>query len=285
MDRSWPILAHSGDNLRRMLDLLAETDTRATLFVLGKFAERHGDAVRAAADAGHEIGSHGYGHVEVHRLTPAAFRADLWRAGEILAELTGRRPTAYRAPVFSIGRSNLWALRVLAEEGYTLDASIYPFDGPRYGIGDWPTEPRCVLLPDGLSIVEYPATVWPAAGRRWPISGGGYARLLPGAVLRSLMVRQARQRPLPPVFYCHPYEIDPLEISRHYPTTPWKRRLHQGLGRGGFEAKLKMLLERFACCSFAHALASAANLPTVDLSRPQAHTHLPATRQLIAHSL
>jgi peptidoglycan/xylan/chitin deacetylase (PgdA/CDA1 family) len=50
------------------------------LFVLGKFAERHPDTIRQAAAAGHEIASHGFGHVEVQRLTPDAFREDLRRA-------------------------------------------------------------------------------------------------------------------------------------------------------------------------------------------------------------
>ncbi|HRX85964.1 MAG TPA: polysaccharide deacetylase family protein, partial [Phycisphaerae bacterium] len=184
LDRSLPIMPQAADNTRRLLALFSAAGARATLFVLGKFAERHPDVVREAQAAGHEIASHGFGHVEVHRLTPEAFRSDLRQAAAAIAAITGQLPAGFRAPVFSIGRRNLWALAVLAEEGYAYDASIFPFAGPRYGIGDWPTEPRCVELGAGRSITEYPLTVTTAGGRRLPIAGGGYARLLPGAVLR-----------------------------------------------------------------------------------------------------
>jgi polysaccharide deacetylase family protein (PEP-CTERM system associated) len=267
LDRSLPIRAHAADNVRRMLELLAESDgARGTFFVLGKFAERHPDVVREICRAGHEIGSHGYGHVEVTRMTPEAFRADLRRADEIIAGIVGRRPLGYRAPAFSIGSSNLWALRVLAEEGYEYDSSVYPFAGPRYGIGDWPREASRVYLPDGLSIIEYPLTTLTVGGRRWPISGGGYARLLPAFLLWRMFRHERRRRETPPAFYCHPYEIDAGELRRYYPGLPLKRRLHQGLGRRGFLEKLRRMLGRFHACAFTQAIAAAGTEPGRSIS-------------------
>lgn len=265
LDRALPILSCAAENLRRLLDLLGQSGARATLFVLGKFAERHPDAVRAAAAAGHEIASHGHSHIELHRLDREAFRADLRRASAAIADAVGEMPTGYRAPVFSIGRSNLWALEVLAEEGFAYDASIFPFAGPRYGIADWPLEPRRVLLPGGPSIVEYPTTVISLAGVRLPVSGGGYARLLPGGLLLRALRREARRRHAPPVFYCHPYELAPGEISRHYPETPLGRRLHQNLGRAGFARKLERLLAEFACVSMGDAIAAGGDMPAMRL--------------------
>jgi polysaccharide deacetylase family protein (PEP-CTERM system associated) len=259
LDRSLPILAHSASNVRRILDLLADAGgARATFFVLGKFAERHPDVVSELSRAGHEVASHGYGHVEVWRQSMEEFRADLRRASDIIAGIVGNRPIGYRAPVFSIGRDNLEALRVLAEEGYAYDSSIYPFAGPRYGIGDWPVDACRVTWPDGTTIVEYPLTVLKMAGRRVPISGGGYARLLPASVLWRSFRHAARRRQTPPAFYCHPYEIDPRELGRCYPQLPLKRRLHQGLGRTGFAGKLRSMLKRFEACAFSQVLVRTA---------------------------
>ena len=266
LDRTLPIRDHAADNLRRMLHLLAEAgDVRATFFVLGKFAERHPDAVREIQRAGHEIASHGYGHVEAFRQSPTDFRQDIRRAGHTIADLTGTPPTGYRAPVFSITRTNLWALQILAEEGYRYDSSIYPFAGPRYGIGEWPTESCRVRLPNGQAIVELPLTTLTLAGRRWPISGGGYARLLPQRLLCRALRAAANRRRTAPVFYCHPYELDADELSRVYPGLPLKRRLHQGIGRRSMPGKLRELLGSFQCCPASEALATEAELPSLDL--------------------
>jgi len=268
LDRVLPVLPHSADNVRRMLDLFAAADARATLFVLGKFAERHPDVIRAAASAGHEIASHGFGHVEVHRLTPAELREDLRRASDVIADACGVTPIGYRAPVFSIGRRNLWALAVLAEEGYAYDTSIFPFAGPRYGIGDWPVEPCRVEFGGGHSIVEYPLTVARVCGVRLPVAGGGYARLLPGRVLAGALRRESRRRGHAPVFYCHPYEIDAREIARHYPEVSMKRRLHQVLGRRGFERKLRRVVTEFRCTTIAEALRKDPTMRVMRLRPP-----------------
>lgn len=302
LDRSLPIGDYCADNTRRILELLAEYGVRGTFFVLGKFAERHPGVVREIDAGGHEVACHGWGHEEVFRLGPRGFREDLRRATGLLADLSGRRPLGYRAPVFSIVRETLWALEMLAEEGYSYDSSIYPFDNGRYGIGDWPIEATRVPLPGGQSIVEFPLTVrrmpgWPGRlrcmpgwpGRRrcrnkptakgggrspisggWPLpnpggwrlptSGGGYARLLPGWLLRRWLAAEARCRAVPPVFYCHPYELDPGEFRRlglglgagmrQVLRMPLGRRLHQGLGRRGSEGKLRRILAGFECVPF-----------------------------------
>ncbi len=281
LDRSLPIRPRSADNVRRMLDLFFEHgDLRATFFVLGKFAEVHPQVVREIHRAGHEVGSHGYGHCEVFRLSAEEFRADVRRSAAIIEDIIGIRPQGYRAPVFSIRQDTRWALRVLAEEGFIYDSSVFPFWGPRYGIGDWPVEPCRAVFSGGLEIVEYPLTVGTLLGRRFPISGGGYARLLPSVVLRRLIERECRLRSMPPVFYCHPYEIDTEEINRTYPGLPLRRRLHQGLGRRGFLKKLSGVLRCFATTALSESLADVQHLPQLrvaPLSVGERTTCLPAT--------
>src|SRR5215203_4947010 len=65
------------DSTRRTLDMFAEAGVRATFFTLGCVAERHKGLVRAIADAGHEVASHGWEHYRVGDQTPAEFRADV----------------------------------------------------------------------------------------------------------------------------------------------------------------------------------------------------------------
>lgn len=280
LDNSLPIGEHCADNAHRLLDLLASSadeSARATFFVLGKFAEKHPNVVRRILADRHEVACHGYGHVPLHRLSRDSFRADLRRALGIISDIVGQRVRGYRAPVFSIGLKTLWALEVLQEEGFTYDSSIFPIAGPRYGIADWPDEPRTVHLPNGGSIVEFPLTALSVAGRRLPVSGGGYARLLPGWFLHGAFAHEARRRSSWPVFYCHPHELDCEEFRRTAPPPPWgttrlalKTRLHQGLGRRGFVTKLQTLLEHFRFHSFGEAIASqdaVASINLVDFER------------------
>lgn len=263
LNAGYPIGDYCADNVRRLLDLFGEHGARGTFFILGKFAARHPDVVRAIGAAGHELGSHGYGHVNLLRLTPAEFRADIGRATALVSDIAGVSPRGHRAPQFSIVGETLWALDVLAESGYVYDSSVFPIERGRYGITGWPTEPVRVRLDNGLDILEFPLTVALAGRRRVPISGGGYARLLPQALLKRLLRGAALRRRIPPVFYCHPYEIDTGEFSRVPYPIPFRVRLHQGLGRRGFVGKLRMLLRQFECLPFAAVLEEARTVRTM----------------------
>ena len=115
---------------RRLLEILAEAGVRATFFVLGPVAEKHPELVREIAAAGHEVGTHGYSHTLVYRLSRDDFREELRRSIHLLEDLTGTPVLGHRAPFFSITKESLWALDVLAECGIRYDSSIFPVDAP-----------------------------------------------------------------------------------------------------------------------------------------------------------
>lgn len=106
----------------RILEILGSA--RATFFVLGYVAEREPSLVREIASAGHEIGSHGWGHDRVDRLTPREFRADVRRSLDAI----GLRCAGYRGPEWSM---TPWAREILAEEGFEYSSSrLHPFARP-----------------------------------------------------------------------------------------------------------------------------------------------------------
>lgn len=242
-DRDLPITQRAADNTRRLLELLNRAGVRTTMFVLGKFAERFPAVVREIHAQGHEVASHGYGHIEIFKQTRDEFAADLKRSKGFLEQTIGDRVRGFRAPDFSIVRGSLWAMEELADQGFDYDSSIFPVKRPRYGISDWPLEPLRVLLPGGNDIVEFPIASYRAWGKNWPVGGGGYHRLLPGSASRWFARRVMQSRPF--VFYCHPYEFDPREFAEITLPIPLKIRLHQGLGRGQFESRFVKLVNRF----------------------------------------
>ena len=87
---------------RRLLDILAKAETRATFFVVGDIARTAPALVRAIHAAGHEVGSHGWKHVRVDRFSPASFRDDARNSKDALEQVTGAPVVGFRAPTFSI---------------------------------------------------------------------------------------------------------------------------------------------------------------------------------------
>jgi len=223
-------------NTQRLLELLAELEIQATFFVLGWVAEQFPALVRQIHAAGHEIGSHSHWHRLVYQLTPEEFRSDLLRSRAVLEDAAGTEVLCYRAPSFSITARSLWALQILAEEGFRVDSSIYPVYHDRYGIPGARHEPHLVETAAG-SIWEFPASVLPLGRLALPVAGGGYFRLYPLHLSRYCLGRINRKQNRPFVFYTHPWELDPqqprllfgsrLSRWRHYVnlrTTPAKLR-------------------------------------------------------------
>lgn len=192
-------------NVDRILALLDEHDTEATFFTLGWIAERYPQLVRRIAAQGHEVASHGYGHERASDLGHAEFRADIERAKGVLEDLSGAEVTGYRAPSFSIGPGNLWALDALARAGHRYSSSIYPIRHDHYGMPDAPRFAHQAA--DGL--IEIPITTLRLFNRNLPSSGGGYFRLLPYALSRWMLRQVNAGDKESAVFYFHPWEIDP----------------------------------------------------------------------------
>jgi polysaccharide deacetylase family protein (PEP-CTERM system associated) len=217
----------------RVLRILDDADVLGTFFILGCVAEKHPGLVRSIAAAGHEIASHGYAHRLVYDQTPAAFRADVARAKQVLEDVSGTQVLGFRAPSYSVTPRSLWAFDVLIETGHLYDASIFPIRHDRYGIPVSARHPY-VIVRDGGSLIEVPATTWRWAGMNLPVAGGGYFRLLPYAWTRFGIDRVNRVDGGPAIFYFHPWELDPeqprlpcgwLSRIRHY------RNLHLTEGR------------------------------------------------------
>lgn len=195
-------------NVNVLLDMLAARRVKATFFILGWVAERCPQTVRRIAAEGHEVASHGYFHQQVTLLTPASFREDVLKTRRILEDLGGAEVIGYRAPSYSIGRDNLWALDVLAEAGYRYSSSIYPINHDLYGM---PEAPRFQFHTGRRDLVEIPVTTVQMLGRKLPCGGGGYFRLLPYALFRQGLRRVNKHDRRPGVFYVHPWEIDPQQ--------------------------------------------------------------------------
>ena len=248
-----PITERVLKNTERILALLDEHSIRATFFALGKVCEKFPSLLPTIAAAGHEIGTHGYGHELLYRITPERFRGDLLRSMDIIEAQTGRQPIGYRAPAFSITRESRWAGPILVDAGIKYSSSIFPIAGRRYGIADAARFPHRW---ENCDLIEFPLSTVRRFGRNFPAAGGGYTRLLPRRMIEAA-IRETNQQHRPFAIYMHPYELDVRELAelkRDGWSIAWRTFVNQSLFRSRVRPRLAGLFRAFRFASMADVL-------------------------------
>ncbi|HEY5800265.1 MAG TPA: XrtA system polysaccharide deacetylase [Burkholderiaceae bacterium] len=238
----WPAIECRVEaNMDRILALLDHAGVQATFFTLGWIAERYPSLIRRIVSQGHELASHGYGHLRASDQTPAEFFEDVAVAKQILEDIGGQQVLGYRAPSFSIGTNNLWALDTLLEAGYRYSSSIYPIAHDHYGM---PDAPRFAFYPNGPDgLLELPVTTVRLMNRNLPAGGGGYFRFFPYQLSRWLIQRVNDIDGQPGIFYFHPWEIDPGQPRQENLNMKTRFRHYVNLGRT--EHRLRALTRDF----------------------------------------
>ncbi|WP_440997266.1 XrtA system polysaccharide deacetylase [Arhodomonas sp. SL1] len=227
-------------NVDRLLALLDDAGRLATFFTLAWVAERYPALVRRIVAAGHELASHGCDHQRVYEQGRGAFRADVHRARETLEQIGSVPVRGYRAPSFSVDARTPWAAECLWESGYRYSSSVYPVRHDHYGMPEAPRWPHAPTA--DCALLELPMATARLVGHNLPAAGGGYFRLLPYAVSRRLL-RVANHQGLRPIFYLHPWEIDPGQPR--LPGLPLRSRFRHYVNLDRTEGRLVRLLRDF----------------------------------------
>jgi peptidoglycan-N-acetylglucosamine deacetylase len=244
-----------------VLDFLDEVQASSTFFLLGMTARSYPELVREVVARGHEVACHGFSHRLVSSLTPAEFRSDVERSTAIIEDLTGTRPTGYRAPAFSLTRDTVWAHEILVDLGFRWDSSQYDSPRIRRRLCGIPTHPYLLTEPSGASLLEIPLAVRPVAGLPVPLGGGSYWRVLPGRTVAHALVGGDGAAA---ALYFHPYEFDPEPLRLDLPRRcTAKQRALAGYQRFRWNPgrrHLRATLRRVACdcklTSYEHGLES-----------------------------
>lgn len=102
----------------RVLDMLDAHGQRATFFCIAERVLAHPDLAREIVARGHSIQNHTARHRHNFSfLGPRGFAAEISRAQDVLQEVTGQRPTCFRAPA---GLRNPFLAPVLHRLGLSL---------------------------------------------------------------------------------------------------------------------------------------------------------------------
>lgn len=195
-------------NTARALDLLDEFGIRATFFTLGWIADRVPEVVRTISQRGHEVASKGYQHRSIREMGgPSGFREDVQRSREAIERATGFRVHGYRVARGTLTLDELWALDVLAEEGFAYDSSFYP--RLWYVASEpWRRFPHVHRWKD-RELHELPLSSFGPSWMAVPAAGGNYFRQLPEPVVSRLVDLWGRGTDAPFNMYFHVWELDP----------------------------------------------------------------------------
>jgi polysaccharide deacetylase family protein (PEP-CTERM system associated) len=238
-------------NTQCVLDLFDEHNATATFFFVGWVAARFPHLVREVQARGHELACHSYWHRTVYSLSPDEFRRDTRRAKAVIEDAAGVPVNGYRAPSWSITKASLWALEILAEEGFTYDSSIYPIHHDLYGVPGAHRFPYAHACANGLQLREFPPATLRFLGTNFPAAGGGYLRIFPSAFTEHAFRRFEKSYRERVVVYLHPWELDP-EQPRISGSLKSRLRHYTNLRR--MQNKLGMVLRRHRFQRFSDVL-------------------------------
>src|SRR6188474_1713138 len=149
---------------RRIIDFLASRAIKATWFVPGFTIESWPRECEAVVTAGHEVAHHSWAHIPPASQTREEEEADLVRANDAIAKLTGRKAAGYRSPSWDLSENTI---DLLLAHGFLYDSSLMGADywpyrarrgdqvelGKPYGFGE---ETALIEMPISWSLDDHP---------------------------------------------------------------------------------------------------------------------------------
>ena len=196
------------DGLDYFIDIVEKENIKSSFFVLGEIAKKNIDFYSDLSSSGHDISSHGWNHLRPMTLSLEDFTTDINNSYEVLKKINTNKAFGYRAPCFSIDSKRL---SIVEKTGFSYDSSKIEFgDHPLYENLDLNAFSK---HSDGIfyrnKFLEFEVSTHKIFDRNIPISGGGYLRILPWYLFKSLLKKYIENNDLY-VLYIHPFELSEL---------------------------------------------------------------------------
>jgi polysaccharide deacetylase family sporulation protein PdaB len=90
--------AWGNEDTQELIDILNKYNIHATFFVVGQWADKYPESVKALSDAGNEVMSHSDDHAHFAQLTAEEIRSNISASNEKIKKITGTEPTLFRCP-------------------------------------------------------------------------------------------------------------------------------------------------------------------------------------------
>ena len=108
--------AWGADDTQDIIDILAKYDIKATFFLVGFWADKFPDEVKALFDAGHEIATHSNAHKFMSKMSRDEIISDLKSSIDKISAITGERVEVFRPPYGDYNNTLISTVRELGLE-------------------------------------------------------------------------------------------------------------------------------------------------------------------------
>ena len=183
--------AWGNEDTQELIDILARYNVKATFFVVGFWAEKYPESVKALHDAGHEVMTHSDDHAHFSQLSRGQILENLAAGCDKIEAVTGVRPTLFRAPY---GEYNDNVIRTASEAGLqTIQWSLDSLDWKELSAAEITRRITTAVAPGDIILFHNAALHTPEA--------------LP-AILEYLLQNGYRAVPVSELLLQGDYEID-----------------------------------------------------------------------------
>jgi peptidoglycan-N-acetylglucosamine deacetylase len=212
------------ENMDRIFELLDKKNQKATFFCLGWVARKFPHILKKIDSLGYEIATHSDTHQLAFEQSPTEFRIDLERSIKSIEDAISQKVKIYRAPGFSIKKENQWVFHELDKQGIEIDCSIFPAKRSHGGFESYGYSEPSIINVNEVRIKELPINLFKFGASNVIFSGGGYFRILPYWLIKSMMKRSDYV-----MTYFHPRDFDPNQPVIQELSTVRKFKSYVGL--------------------------------------------------------
>jgi hypothetical protein len=205
--RLWvqPCAEQSGaEGIARYLTLLDKYGVKATLFVTTDSLAYTLPYLRQAKENGHSLAFHATEHIASTDLTKDEFERQIQSGTEKMKETFGETPSGYRAPCFKLDDERL----NIVKKYFVYDSSNLAYEKAcstdTFSLDEF--VPRADNIFQKGEFFEFRPCIGKLLWVKFPLSGGGYIRLLPWFIVASALKKYIKTHDTY-LFYVHPFEL------------------------------------------------------------------------------
>lgn len=121
--------AWGNEDTQQLIDILGKYGVKATFFVVGQWAEKYPESVRALHEAGHEVMNHSDTHPHLPKLSDRQIMDELNACNDKVEAITGVRPTLIRPPYGDYDDSSIRTIRAMGMEPIQWDVDSLDWKG------------------------------------------------------------------------------------------------------------------------------------------------------------
>lgn len=121
--------AWGNEDTETLIQIMDSFEVKATFFVVGDWAEKYPESVKALHEAGHDVMNHSDTHPHMDELSHEGMVSEIEQCNDKVSAVTGVRPTLFRCPYGAYNDAVITTVRELEMEPIQWDVDSLDWKG------------------------------------------------------------------------------------------------------------------------------------------------------------